>query len=57
MNKFTHLSYQQSDEDYQADFDYNADKYVDEDDILYMIDSQQIHETISKESQSILNTF
>ena len=57
MNKFTHLSYQQSDEDYQADFDYNDDKYVDENDILAMIDSQQIHETISRESQSILNTF
>ncbi len=57
MTYSSFTNYQQSDEDYQADFDYNADKYVDEDDILAMIDSQQIHETISRESQSILNNF
>ena len=48
---------QQSDEDYQADFDYNDDQFVDKDDILAVLDAQQIHETISRESQSILNNF
>tara|TARA_Y100000590_G_C15700909_1_gene1006744 strand:+ start:1646 stop:1819 length:174 start_codon:yes stop_codon:yes gene_type:complete len=57
MTYSSFTNYQQSDEDYAADFDYNADKYVDEDDILAVIDSQQIHETISRESQSILNNF
>ena len=57
MTYSSFTNYQQSDEDYAADFDYNADKYVDEDDILAVIDSQQIHETISRESQTILNNF
>ena len=57
MTYSSFTNYQQSDEDYAADFDYNDDKYVDENDILSMIDSQQIHETISRESQTILNNF
>jgi len=57
MTYSSFTNYQQSDEDYAADFDYNDDKYVDQDDILSVIDSQQIHETISRESQTILNNF
>jgi len=57
MNKFTHLSYQQSDDDYQADFDYNSTQFHDEDDIISMLDSQQIYETFDKETQTILNNF
>ena len=57
MTYSSFTNYQQSDEDYAADFDYNDDKYVDENDILAVLDAQQIHETISRESQSILNNF
>ena len=57
MTYSSFTNYQQSDEDYAADFDYNDDKYVDENDILAVLDAQQIHETISRESQTILNNF
>ena len=57
MTNSSFTNYQQSDEDYAADFDYNDDQFVDKDDILAVLDAQQIHETISRESQSILNNF
>ena len=57
MNNFYSLSYQQSDDDYQADFNYNCTQFVDEDDIFSTIDEPSIYETIDKETQSILNTF
>tara|TARA_B100000212_G_scaffold114480_1_gene85409 strand:- start:612 stop:785 length:174 start_codon:yes stop_codon:yes gene_type:complete len=57
MNNFYSLSYQQSDDDYQADFNYNCTQYVDEDDIISTINDSIICETIDKETQSILNTF
>ena len=57
MTKFTHLSYQQSDEDYQADFDYNQDNYVDENDIFAQLDSHNIVDTLSHESSAIIDSF
>ena len=57
MNNFYSFSYQQSDDDYQADFNYNCTQFVDEDDIFSIIDEPSIYETIDKETQSILNTF
>ena len=57
MTKFTHLSYQQSDEDYQADFDYNQDNYVDQDDILSQIDCHGVVDTLSRESEAIIDSF
>ena len=57
MTKFTHLSYQQSDEDYQADFDYNQDNYVDENDIFHQLDSHNIVDSLSRESEAIIDSF
>ena len=57
MTKFTHLSYQQSDEDYQADFDYDQDNYVDENDIFHQLDSHNIVDTLSHESSAIIDSF
>ena len=57
MTKFTHLSYQQSDEDYQADFDYNSDNYVDENDIFAQLDSHNIVDSLSHESSAIIDSF
>jgi len=57
MTKFTHLSYQQSDEDYQADFDYNQDNYVDENDIFAQLDSHNIVDSLSSESSAIIDSF
>ena len=57
MTKFTHLSYQQSDEDYQADFDYNQDNYVDENDIFAQLDSHNIVDSLSHESSAIIDSF
>ena len=57
MPKFTHLSYQQSDEDYQADFDYNQDNYVDENDILSQLDCHPIVDSLSSESAAIIDSF
>ena len=57
MNNFYSFSYQQSDDDYQPDFNYNCTQFVDEDDIFSTIDEPSIYETIDKETQSILNTF
>ena len=57
MNKFTFDSYQQSDEDYQADFDYNSDNYVDENDIFSQIDCHPIVDTLSSESAAIIDSF
>jgi len=57
MPKFTHLSYQQSDEDYQADFDYNQDNYVDENDILSQLDCHPIVDSLSHESAAIIDSF
>jgi len=53
----TFNSYQQSDEDYQADFDYNSDNYTDENDIFSQIDSHPIVDTLSSESAAIIDTF
>ena len=57
MTKFTHLSYQQSDEDYQADFDYDQDNYVDENDIFHQLDSHNIVDSLSRESEAIIDSF
>jgi len=57
MNNFYSLSFQQSDDDYQEDFNYNCTQFVDEDDIISTINDSIICETIDKETQSILNTF
>mgnify|MGYP001401012185 FL=1 len=57
MNYSTFNSYQQSDEDYQADFDYNSDNYTDENDIFSQIDSHPIVDTLSSESAAIIDSF
>ena len=53
----TFNSYQQSDEDYQADFDYDQDNYVDESDIFHQLDSHNIVDTLSNESSAIIDSF
>ena len=57
MNYSTFNSYQQSDEDYQADFDYNSDNYTDENDIFAQIDSHPIVDTLSSESAAIIDSY
>ena len=57
MNYSTFNSYQQSDEDYQADFDYNSDNYTDENDIFSQIDSHPIVDTLSSESAAIIDSY
>ena len=57
MNYSTFNSYQQSDEDYQADFDYNSDNYTDENDIFSQIDSHLIVDTLSSESAAIIDSY
>ena len=57
MTYSTFNSYQQSDEDYQADFDYNSDNYTDENDIFSQIDSHPIVDTLSSESAAIIDSF
>ena len=57
MTYSSFTNYQQSDEDYQADFDYNSDNYVDENDIFSQIDSHPIVDTLSSESAAIIDTF
>ena len=57
MTYSSFTNYQQSDEDYQADFDYNSDNYVDENDIFQQIDSHPIVDTLSSESAAIIDSF
>ena len=57
MNYSTFNSYQQSDEDYQADFDYNSDNYTDENDIFSQIDNHPIVDTLSSESAAIIDSY
>ena len=57
MTYSTFNSYQQSDEDYQADFDYNSTDYTDENDIFSQIDSHPIVDSLSRESAAIIDTF
>ena len=57
MTYSTFNSYQQSDEDYQADFDYNSDNYTDENDIFSQIDSHPIVDTLSSESAAIIDSY
>jgi len=57
MTYSSFTNYQQSDEDYQADFDYNSDNYVDENDIFSQIDSHPIVDTLSSESAAIIDSF
>ena len=57
MDKFTFNSYQQSEDDYQADFDYNSDNYTDENDIFSQIDSHPIVDTLSSESAAIIDSY
>ena len=57
MTYSSFTNYQQSDEDYQADFDYNSDNYTDENDIFQQIDSHPIVDTLSSESAAIIDTF
>ena len=57
MTNSSFTNYQQSDEDYQADFDYNSDNYTDENDIFSQIDSHPIVDTLSSESAAIIDSF
>jgi len=57
MTYSSFTNYQQSDEDYQADFDYNSDNYTDENDIFQQIDSHPIVDTLSSESAAIIDSF
>ena len=57
MPKFTHLSYQQSDEDYQADFEYNQDNYYDKSDYLECLIHEEVRVTLSSESAAIIDRF
>ena len=57
MNYSTVNSYQQSDEDYQADFDYYSDNYIDENDIFSQIDNHPIVDTLSSESAAIIDSY
>jgi len=57
MTYSSFTNYQQSDEDYQADFDYNDDQFVDKDDILSQIDCHGIVDTLSRESEAIIDSF
>ena len=57
MTYSSFTNYQQSDEDYQADFDYNDDQFVDKDDILSQLDCHGIVDTLSRESSAIIDSF
>jgi len=57
MTYSSFTNYQQSDEDYQADFDYNSDNYTDENDIFQQIDNHPIVDTLSSESAAIIDSF
>ena len=57
MTYSSFTNYQQSDEDYQADFDYNSTDYVDENDIFQQIDSHPIVDTLSSESAAIIDSY
>ena len=57
MTYSSFTNYQQSDEDYQADFDYDQDNYVDENDIFAQLDSHNIVDTLSHESSAIIDSF
>ena len=57
MTYSSFTNYQQSDEDYQADFDYNSTDYVDKDDIFQSIDCHAIVDTLSSESSAIIDSF
>lgn len=57
MTYSTFNSYQQSEDDYQADFDYNSDNYTDENDIFSQIDSHPIVDTLSSESAAIIDSY
>ena len=57
MTYSSFTNYQQSDEDYQADFDYNDDQFVDKDDILSQIDCHGVVDTLSRESEAIIDSF
>ena len=57
MTYSSFTNYQQSDEDYQADFDYNDDTFVDKDDILSQLDSHNIVDSLSHESSAIIDSF
>ena len=57
MTYSSFTNYQQSDEDYQADFDYNSTDYVDKDDIFQSIDCHTIVDTLSRESEAIIDSF
>ena len=57
MTYSSFTNYQQSDEDYQVDFDYNSDNYTDENDIFQQIDSHPIVDTLSSESAAIIDSF
>ncbi len=57
MTYSSFTNYQQSDEDYQADFDYNSTDYVDENDIFQQIDCHTIVDTLSRESEAIIDSF
>ena len=50
-------NYQQSDEDYQADFDYESDNYTDENDIFSQLDNHSIVDTLSSESAAIIDSY
>ena len=57
MTYSSFTNYQQSDEDYQADFDYNSTAYVDENDIFSKIDCHPIVDSLSSESAAIIDSF
>jgi len=57
MPKFTHLSYQQSDEDYQADFEYNQDNYYDKSDYLECLINEEVSDNLSKKDQLLIDNF
>ena len=57
MNYSTFNSYQQSEDDYQADFDYYSDNYTDENDIFAEINCHPIVDTLSSESARIIDSY
>ena len=57
MTYSSFTNYQQSDEDYQADFDYYSDNYIDENDIFSQIDNHPIVDTLSSESAAIIDSY
>ncbi len=57
MNRFIPNSYQQSEDDYQEDFDYYSDNYTDENDIFSQIDCHPIVDTLSSESAAIIDSY